>query len=87
MCFWKKKKEQIGDVESWLLALGGKENIKFVEGKGSRLSFIFVDKLKLDKDKLTTLGVKSIIYMSEKTTLVLDKDCIKLATILSKKTK
>ena len=60
------------DSSVWLLALGDKENIKEVSATGSRLSVVLVDKEKIDREKLKELGVKSVLVMSNKVTLVIE---------------
>ena len=64
------KKEDAIDNEEWVKALGGKENIKSIEAKGSRLVVQLNNNELLDKDLLHTLGVSSIIFAQDKITLV-----------------
>lgn len=61
------------EIEAFLAAIGGKENILEVKARGSRLSLSLQDYQKVDKEKLQTLGVSSFIQMSNKITLVIDK--------------
>lgn len=71
----KKKKTnepKIAEKSQWVEALGGSENIKNTEAYGSRLVVNLVDKTKMNKDTLKSLGVSNIIEMSDKVTLVLE---------------
>lgn len=68
----KKKVPEIAAKSEWVDALGGSENIVTSEAFGSRLSLTLVDKTKINREKLTTLGVTSVIEMSEKITLLLE---------------
>ncbi len=67
-----KKKKASFDGNSWVLALGDKENIKEVTAVGSRLSVVLVDKEKINREKLNELGVSSVLVMSNKVTLVIE---------------
>ena len=68
----KKKTAKALDSNTWLTALGGKENIKDVSAVGSRLSINLEDKEKIDREKLKELGVSSVLVMSNKVTLVIE---------------
>lgn len=68
----KNKQPKIAAKSEWVEALGGSENICTSEAFGSRLSLKLVDKTKINREKLTTLGVTSVIEMSEKITLLLE---------------
>ena len=68
--------------EDWFNALGGKENVKEINAVGSRLSLNLVDKGKIDREKLKTLGVSSVVTMSNKVTLVIEGKAEKIAEIL-----
>lgn len=68
----KKKEPEIAKKSEWIDALGGEDNIVSSEAYGSRLSLTLVDKTKINREKLTTLGVTSVIEMSEKITLLLE---------------
>ncbi len=68
----KKPAIKIAEKSEWVEALGGSENITSSEAFGSRLALVLVDKSKMDKDKLKTLGVTSVIEMSNKVTLLLE---------------
>lgn len=80
----KKKVEppQIDDKQ-WLIALGDKENIKAVTVRGSRLSLELVDDKKINRESLTSLGVKSIITMSNKLILVIENQANEIANRIS----
>ena len=77
----KSAKAQINN-DDWLMAVGGKENIKEVSAVGSRLSINFLDKEKIDREKLKTLGVSSVLVMSNKVTLVIEGKAEKIAESL-----
>ena len=71
----KKNKKTVIKVASksvWVEALGGNENILNSEAYGSRLVLKLADKDKMKKDELKSLGVTSIIEMSDKVTLLLE---------------
>lgn len=60
--------------DKWLEALGGKDNILEISSTGSRLSVKLANKDLVNRDALTELGIKSIVQMSDKLTLVSDLD-------------
>ena len=66
-----------------IVALGGKDNIVSFKGTGSRLSLVLNDYSLVDDEKLKTLGVSSIIKMSNKITLVIGKDVEEIIKSLS----
>ena len=76
-----KPKSKINNDE-WILALGDKDNIKEVTAIGSRLSLTLVNKEKIDREKLKTLGVSSVLVMSNKVTLVIEGKAEKIAESL-----
>lgn len=76
-----KPKAKINNDE-WILALGGKDNIKEVTAIGSRLSLTLQDKENIDREKLKTLGVSSVLVMSNKVTLVIEDKAEKIAESL-----
>lgn len=61
------------DSQVWLNALGGQDNIIDAVAKGSRLTVKLVDYSLIDNDKLKQLGVNSIVKMSDKYILVVEK--------------
>lgn len=63
---------KVASKSAWVDALGGNENILNSEAYGSRLVIKLVDKEKMKKDELKSLGVTSIIEMSDKVTLLLE---------------
>lgn len=77
----KKKIDEV-DSDEWLLALGNKDNIIQASSKGSRLVVELIDKNKLDKEKLKTLGALSIIEMSNKITIVMNSNADKIVAKL-----
>ena len=79
-----KKKKVINKSGDWLMALGGKENIKEVTAIGSRLSLNLNDKENIDREKLKELGVSSILVMSNKVTLVIEDKAEQVATSIQK---
>lgn len=70
------------DNNEWFVALGGKENVKEINAVGSRLSLNLVDKEIIDREKLKTLGVSSVVTMSNKVTLVIEGKAEKIAETL-----
>ena len=70
------------DNNEWFIALGGKENVKEINAVGSRLSLNLVDKEIIDREKLKTLGVSSVVTMSNKVTLVIEGKAEKIAETL-----
>ena len=78
----KRNKKFVVDNNVWFLALGDKENIKEINGVGSRLTLKLVDKEKINREKLKELGVSSVIMMSDKVTLVIEGQAEKLSSLL-----
>ncbi len=60
--------------DDWLEALGGKDNVVDVSSTGSRLTAKLKNKDLVNRDKLTELGVSSIVMMSDKITMVTNLD-------------
>ena len=81
--FGKRKKNPIVDESAWLSALGGKENINNVSAIGSRINLSLKDKEKIDREKLTSLGVNSVLVMSNKVTLVIANNAVDIAETIS----
>lgn len=67
----------------WFDALGGKENIQEATAVGSRLSLKLNDKDQINRDKLKELGVSSILVMSNKVTLVIEKQAEKVCEFIN----
>lgn len=79
----KNKRKKVSHREDdWFIALGGKENIKDISAVGSRLSLVLISQDKIDRDQLKTLGVSSILTMSNKVILVIEDRAVKIAAIL-----
>ena len=76
-----KKNPKVVD-SNWFDALGGKENVKEVTAVGSRLTLNLENKDNIDRDKLKTLGVSSVLVMSNKVTLVIEGQAEKVAEAL-----
>ena len=72
-CVSKKVKSKKSDeiCMNILMYLGGKDNITFIEAKGSRLVVSLADRTLLNEENLKSLGVTSIIKTSNKITLVM----------------
>ena len=81
--FGKRKKNPIVDESAWLTALGGKDNINNVSAIGSRINLSLKDKEKIDREKLTNLGVNSVLVMSNKVTLVIANSAVDIAETIS----
>ena len=81
----KKNKVKVPEIDDkeWLLALGDNDNVKAVTVRGSRLSVELVDDKKINRDMLTSLGVKSIITMSNKLILVIENQAAEIANRIS----
>ena len=77
----KSPKVKVNNDE-WFIALGGKENVKEINAVGSRLSLNLADKDAIDREKLKTLGVSSVVTMSNKVTLVIEGKAEKIAETL-----
>ena len=72
--FLKKKKGPVVDNSLWIDNLGGRENIESVSQVGSRINLVLIDKDIINKDNLKELGVKSVLVMSNKVTLVVESN-------------
>lgn len=71
------------DVSEFLNLLGGKENVKHFEVKGSRLTLELIDDSLLQEEKLNAIGIDSIIKMSNKIILVIQKNMDEFTKALS----
>ena len=80
----KANKAQPINNDEWLLALGGKDNIKEINRNGSRMSVNLKDENLIEREKLTALGVSSVVKMSNKVTLVVSKDSQKIFESIKK---
>jgi len=80
--FAKKSPKAKVDNNEWFTALGGKENVKEITAVGSRLSLVLNDKEIVDREKLKTLGVSSVVVMSNKMTLVIEGKAERIAETL-----
>ena len=78
----KTSKAKVLDAE-WIDALGGQNNILEASAIGSRLSVKLNDKEIINRDKLKELGVSSILVMSNKVTLVIEKQAEKVASAIN----
>ena len=70
--FIKRKKSTKVNDSSWFIAFGGKDNIISISAIGSRINLTLKDKEIIDREKLKELGVKSVLVMSNKVTLVVE---------------
>lgn len=84
VAYLKKKKGPSLKEDDWLLALGGKDNIKEVTAIGSRLNINLIEKDNINRDKLKELGVSSILVMSNKVTLVIENQAEKIADLINR---
>ena len=80
----KANKAQPINNDEWLTALGGKDNVAEINQNGSRISVNLKDDNLLDREKLTFLGVSSVVKMSNKVTLVVSKDSQKIYESIKK---
>ena len=62
------------DANEFLSCLGGKENVKRFDVKGSRLTLELNDDNLLQESKLSDIGVSSVIKMSSKIILVIQEN-------------
>lgn len=81
--FLKKRKVVKVDDSLWIDNLGGKENIESVNQVGSRINLVLKDKEVINKDNLKELGVKSVLVMSNKVTLVVDANAEDIAKAIN----
>ena len=65
-------------------ALGGRENIKSMEAKMSRLSVSLLSNDNIDIEKLKEIGVERVIKMSDKITLLIGNNATDLANEFNK---
>lgn len=80
----RKKKGAVVNASNWLDALGGKDNVIEVSSTGSRLSVKLKNKELVNKEALNQLGVKNIVSMSDKITLVSELDNSKIVEEIQK---
>ena len=78
----RNKTIKVSDSE-WIDALGGQNNILEASAVGSRLSVKLNDKEAINRDKLKELGVSSVLVMSNKVTLVIEKQAEKVAEAIN----
>lgn len=64
------QKQNSNSIDEWFIALGGKDNILEISSSGSRLSLKLKKQELIDRESLTKLGVKNVVTMSDKITLV-----------------
>ena len=81
--FLKKKKVVKVDNSLWIDNLGGKDNIESVSQVGSRINLVLKDKEIINKDNLKELGVKSVLVMSNKVTLVIENNAEDIAKAIN----
>ena len=75
----KKKTAKKMSGVLWLEALGGNDNIEDVSGVGSRVTLILKDKEAINREQLKTLGVSSVLTMSNKIILVIEDQAVTVA--------
>lgn len=75
----KKKAAKKMNGGLWLEALGGHDNIDDVSGVGSRVTLILKDKDAINREQLKTLGVSSVLTMSNKVILVIEDQAVSVA--------
>ena len=81
--FLKQKKVEKVDDSLWIDNLGGRENINGVTQVGSRINLVLKDKEIINKDNLKELGVKSVLVMSNKVTLVVENNAEDIAKAIN----
>ena len=77
--FLTRKERNKVSSDDWLIALGGKENIDDVSGVGSRVTLVLRDKEIIDRERLKTLGVSSVLTMANKIILVIEDRAVSVA--------
>ncbi len=75
----KTHKQVSTSYAPWIEALGGKNNIITANGNRSRLVISLKEISKINRESLDKLGVRSIITMNNKVTLVIDYDASLIA--------
>ncbi|MCH5172434.1 MAG: PTS transporter subunit EIIB [Erysipelotrichales bacterium] len=81
----KKGSNNINDLLNNIIeALGGKDNIKGMEAKMSRLNVSLLSDDKIDIEKLKSIGVERVIKMSNKITLLIGSSATDLANEFNK---
>lgn len=75
----KINKSEANSSISWIEALGDKDNIIEISGNRSRLVVSLIDTDKINREALDKLGVKNIIMMNNKITLVINNDASLIA--------
>jgi phosphotransferase system IIB component len=68
----KSRTPIISEFPGLLNALGGISNIGDITCKGSRVSVIVNDKKIIDKDKVKSEGIETIVVSNKKVTMVVD---------------
>ena len=71
------------DNSLWIDNLGGRENIASATQVGSRINLVLKDKELINKDNLKELGVKSVLVMSNKVTLVVENNAENIAKAIN----
>lgn len=71
-------------LEKFITLIGGKENVIESEAKSSRLVLVLKDYNLLNEEELKSLGVSSIIKMTNKVTLVVGNFALEIASYLNK---
>lgn len=79
-----KKTISITKRADWVNSLGGKSNIISVSASRSRLTLEIKDTSLINQNKLKTLGVSSVIIMSQKVILVIDNGADEIKEIIEK---
>lgn len=77
-----KEEKVTYDDSKWVNALGGKENIRNLEAKGSRLICYLNNNDIINKEELHILGALSIIKSQEKITIVLSDKAENISNLL-----
>lgn len=70
-------------ITKWFDAVGGKDNINSIVGVGSRLTFLLKDQTLISRNTLEQLGAKSVVLMTNKVIVVMEKEAIKIANFLN----
>lgn len=70
-------------MAKWFDALGGKDNVNSIAGVGSRLTFQLKDQTLISRNTLEQLGAKSVVLMTNKVIVIIEKEATKIANFLN----
>ncbi len=68
-----KKDEVMVDAADFFQSLGGKENVKDLTIRGSRVTVVLIDPNNINREQLKKHGVSRVIFMDEKVVLLVEQ--------------